>query len=121
MRTTEEITATTTATATNSEQDPQGYPSLSEGSNNTQTMSTYASTHQHPNHIDIPDRASEDIDSDSDLPDDNPFPTTTPSGTKPPPAKGILKNPIKPRDSEDDVIPNDVGEVAINEREPGEQ
>ncbi|EAL20689.1 hypothetical protein CNBE0540 [Cryptococcus deneoformans B-3501A] len=54
---------------------------------------TYASTHSHPSHIDIPPASGPPQVAADDLvitPDDG----YTPSAAKPPPARGILKNPL---------------------------
>ncbi|WVO23324.1 uncharacterized protein IAS62_004674 [Cryptococcus decagattii] len=54
---------------------------------------TYASTHAHPSHIDIPPASGDPQFAEDDLvitPDDG----FTPSADKPPPTRGILKNPL---------------------------
>lgn len=54
---------------------------------------TYASTHTHPSHIDIPPVSGDPQIAEDDLvitPDDG----FTPSAAKPPPTRGILKNPL---------------------------
>ncbi|OWZ44960.1 hypothetical protein J007_03168 [Cryptococcus neoformans] len=61
---------------------------------------TYASTHAHPSHIDIPPASGDPQVAEDDLvitPDDG----YTPSAAKPPPARGILKNPLS-----DGIEPN---------------
>ncbi|OWZ72935.1 hypothetical protein AYX14_01678 [Cryptococcus neoformans] len=68
---------------------------------------TYASTHAHPSHIDIPPASGDPQVAEDDLvitPDDG----YTPSAAKPPPARGILKNPLS-----DSIEPN--GERMVGE------
>ncbi|OXG32656.1 hypothetical protein C360_03826 [Cryptococcus neoformans Bt15] len=68
---------------------------------------TYASTHAHPSHIDIPPVSGDPQVAEDDLvitPDDG----YTPSAAKPPPARGILKNPLS-----DSIEPN--GERMVGE------
>ncbi|KAK4684066.1 protein phosphatase inhibitor 2, partial [Tremellales sp. Uapishka_1] len=55
---------------------------------------TYASTHPHPDHIDIPASTPDQAPEDADI-SMSPNLATTPSGNRPAPAKGILKNPIR--------------------------
>lgn len=69
---------------------------------------TYASTHTHPSHIDIPPASGDPQVAEDDLvitPDDG----YTPSAAKPPPARGILKNPLS-----DSIEPN--GERMVGEQ-----
>lgn len=69
---------------------------------------TYASTHAHPSHIDIPPASGDPQVAEDDLvitPDDG----YTPSAAKPPPARGILKNPLS-----DSIEPN--GERMVGEQ-----
>ncbi|ORX38008.1 hypothetical protein BD324DRAFT_624143 [Kockovaella imperatae] len=51
---------------------------------------SYASTHSHPTHIDIPAPEPTALAPEDDAENLSPFPG--PSGTRPPPARGILKN-----------------------------
>lgn len=54
----------------------------------------YASTHAHPQHIDIPDQTSAPGPEPDDLLS-SPLTATTPSSARPPAQKGILKNPLR--------------------------
>ena len=50
---------------------------------------SYSSTHSHPSHIDIPPPNDDGPQLDDGL---SPI---GPSGTRPPPSRGILKNPLR--------------------------
>lgn len=72
----------------------------------------YSSTHAHPSHIDLPRNtdagpATDDLIGVSVSP-------TTPSSTRPPPSKGILKNPLR-RSSQ----PSDEGTSPATDAERG--
>ncbi|WWD20066.1 hypothetical protein CI109_104539 [Kwoniella shandongensis] len=73
---------------------------------------TYASTHAHPNHIDLPPQQTVPAPATDDLLESPTVPT--PSSARPPPARGILKNAARrPSGMSDDAMLD-------GERQPGD-
>ncbi|KAK8849442.1 hypothetical protein IAR55_004774 [Kwoniella newhampshirensis] len=73
---------------------------------------TYASTHAHPNHIDLPPQQTLPAPATDDLVESPTVPT--PSSARPPPSRGILKNPFRrPSGLTEDMLVD-------GERQPGD-